>query len=759
MYGRSLSCSLLAALLATTPAHATDDPARVMLVLDVSGSMWGRLEGREKILIAREVVGEILDDWNPATELGVIAYGHRRKGDCADIEAVVPLGVPDPDAVRAVVNELQPKGKTPLTAAVEQAAGLLRHTEERATVVLVSDGRETCERDPCEAGRLLEQSGVDFTAHVIGFDIAAEERAGLECLATTTGGRYFEARAASELQTALSEAVAQAEAPAPAPEPEPEPGPALASIDAPDSVPAGSTLTAGWEGPGNDNDYLTVVSPDTPDNRHGNYTYTREGDPLELRLPDAPGLYEIRYVDNEADRVLARRPIQLTPVSASLTVPETALMGAGIQLQWQGPDYRNDYLTVVTPDTPEGKHGNYTYTREGNPLELLMPDEPGLYEIRYVLGQSKGILARAPIELQAMDTRIDAPEEVAMGAVVEIGWEGPDNRNDYLTVVTPETPDKKHGNYTYTRKGNPLELLMPDEPGLYEIRYVSNQSDQVLARRPVVVTEVAASLTTPEAAPAGGEIQITWEGPDNQNDYLTVVTPETPDNQHGNYTYTREGNPLGLRLPDEPGLHEIRYVSNQSDRILARVPLEITPVSATLRALDVVAAGEPASVSWEGPDNQNDYLTVVTPDTPEGKHGDYTYTRKGSPLDLDMPEEPGLYEIRYVMGQSRTVLTRRPVQVVAADELGEQRAAAGNARVTLTAVGADSGAPLTGEVRWMVYSLDGGDIHRASEPSASFELEPGNYRASLTLEGMSESLDLQLNAGETVNRQVVVPGR
>ena len=675
MYGRSLSCSLLAALLATTPAHATDDPARVMLVLDVSGSMWGRLEGREKILIAREVVGEILDDWNPATELGVIAYGHRRKGDCADIEAVVPLGVPDPDAVRAVVNELQPKGKTPLTAAVEQAAGLLRHTEERATVVLVSDGRETCERDPCEAGRLLEQSGVDFTAHVIGFDIAAEERAGLECLATTTGGQYFEARAGSELQQALSQAVAQAEAPAPgakpASAPTPKAAPALASIDAPDSAPAGSMVTVGWDGPGADDDYLTVVTPDTPDERHGNYTYTREGDPLELRLPDASGLHEIRYVDNETDRVLARRPLELTPVSASLTVPQTAPMGASVQIPWQGPDYRNDYLTVVSPDTPEGEHGNYTYTREGSPLDLLMPDEPGLYEIRYVLGQSRGVLARAPIQVQPVDARIDALQ----------------------------------------------------------------------------------------VAPAGSEIQIGWEGPDNHNDYLTVVTPDTPEGEHGNYTYTREGSPLTLRLPDEPGLYEIRYVSSQSDRVLTRQPLEITPVSATLSALDVVAAGEPVSITWEGPDNRNDYLTVVSPDTPEGEHGPYTYTREGSPLNLTMPEAPGLYEIRYVMGQSRTVLARRPLEVVPAGDLAGERAAAGPARVTLTAVGADSGEPLSGEVRWMVYSLDGGDIHRASSPSASFELVPGNYRASLTLEGVSKSLDLQVNAGETLDREVAVPGR
>ena len=64
-------------------------------------------------------------------------------------------------------------GKTPLTDAVKQAAEALKYTEDKATVILITDGLETCSADPCALAKELEQSGVDFTTHVVGFDVSA----------------------------------------------------------------------------------------------------------------------------------------------------------------------------------------------------------------------------------------------------------------------------------------------------------------------------------------------------------------------------------------------------------------------------------------------------------------------------------------------------------------------------------------------------------------------------------------------------------
>ncbi len=218
----SATCSALTVAGAQeTTQSETAAPQSVMMVVDGSGSMWGQIDGVSKIEIARGVIDGVLDGWNSNIQLGVMAYGHREKGACSDIETLISVGPVEKAAVMAKVNAINPKGKTPISASVRKAAEALKYTEDKATVILVSDGLETCNADPCAVATELEAAGVDFTTHVIGFDITEEEKADLSCLAENTGGRFMSAADATELTTALAETVeivAQAE-------PEPEPAP------------------------------------------------------------------------------------------------------------------------------------------------------------------------------------------------------------------------------------------------------------------------------------------------------------------------------------------------------------------------------------------------------------------------------------------------------------------------------------------------------------------------------------------------------
>ena len=882
------------------------EKAQVILVLDASGSMWQRVEKKEKILIAREVIGNMLKDWDTNTELGLIAYGHRRKGDCGDIETMVTPGPVDTQAIRGIVDRIKPKGKTPLSAAVMKAAEELRYTEERATVILISDGKETCDMDPCAVGKTLEEAGVDFTAHVIGFDLADDERQQLQCLAETTGGRYFDAQKAEELKVALAEAVEQVQiqpdqvvavlaagtqplsgvsiewsaqpvaggaalshsgaslslppgsgaysvsarlsesmgnldvevvegehqqhvlvldaarlllkATARGPQGkinDPavqwaiedlaaetqaaeasgaeaslylnsktygvfasfegqtldqvvrlEPGVqqevafdfemSAAKLEAQDAASIGKTIEVQWEGPDNNGDYLTVVTPDTPDHKHGKYAYTKNGNPAKLPVPDTPGVYELRYISAQSQTALARRPITVTESAVSLNAVDTAPIGKTIDIQWQGPDNKGDYLTVVTPDTPEHKHGKYVYTRHGSPAKLPVPDTPGVYELRYISAQSQIALARRPITVIEAAVSLNAPDTAPIGKTIDIHWQGPDNKGDYLTVVTPDTPEHKHGKYAYTKNGNPAELPVPDTPGMYELRYISAQSQIALARRPITVTEATVNLTASDTAPAGKTIDIQWEGPDNKGDYLTVVTPDTPDHKHGKYVYTRHGSPGKLQIPDQPGVYELRYISAQSQIALARRPITATEVTAKLNALNVVPAKQAIRLEWQGPDNQGDYLTVVTPDTPDNKHGAYVYTKNGDPAKLKMPEQPGQYELRYVMGQSRSVLARRPVKVVSEQELASYTDDAPKAQVKLQVVNAGTGQPVLEGLSWTVYSIQGGNVQNSTDPQPQFSFSPGVYRANVTVGGASKSLDFILNVEENVVRSIIV---
>ena len=199
--------------------RAPQGPGQSMLVLDASGSMWGQIGGKAKMDIARDAVANMLGSWPASQQLGLMAYGHRSKGNCADIEMLKAPAVLDKAGFQRAVNALQPKGMTPISASVRMAAEQLKFSERKATVILVSDGEETCHADPCALGQELEKLGVDFTAHVIGFDIekGSKAHAQLQCLATSTGGKYLDARNAEDLNKAMGDVARTVPAPAPPP--------------------------------------------------------------------------------------------------------------------------------------------------------------------------------------------------------------------------------------------------------------------------------------------------------------------------------------------------------------------------------------------------------------------------------------------------------------------------------------------------------------------------------------------------------------
>lgn len=189
---------------AALAAEATQAPAPVVLILDASGSMWGQVAGEAKIVGARRVVGQVADRLADATPFALVAYGHRREGDCADIETVLAPAPLDRPALGRAVAGLTPKGKTPITAALEQAFAAAPHG---ATIVLVTDGLETCGGDPCAAARAARERGLDFVLHVIGLDVEKEDVVQLECAAQAGGGLYRPAKDAAALAAALQSAL------------------------------------------------------------------------------------------------------------------------------------------------------------------------------------------------------------------------------------------------------------------------------------------------------------------------------------------------------------------------------------------------------------------------------------------------------------------------------------------------------------------------------------------------------------------------
>ena len=642
-------------LFAVSPAAADEGDA--ILVLDASGSMWGQIEGEAKIGIAKTVLGELLDDLPEERRLGLIAYGHRRKGDCGDIEELAPVGA-DRATIGAAVKSLSPKGKTPMAASVKLAAEKLKSTEEKATVVLISDGIETCEPDPCGVASALEQAGVDFTVHVVGFDITEENaEAQLKCLAENTGGKYLSASNAAELGAALETTVVAA------PEVVSQTKVRLRATE----LEGGLVIEEGlnW-----------IVTP-----RLGGEPVVTETNAGVLDVEIAPGAYDVS-VERPADglkgkqeQVVIRENTWKTvtialefPVEATVTPdPGGAVMaGTNILVHWTGPDRRGDYVTIVEKGADNGKYGTYAYTRAGDPAELRMPVEPGEYEIRYMLGQPVRTLASVDITASPAEATLAAPDEAITGEEIRVEFTGPPaGSGDWITVVEPDAKDNAYKNYHYTKQGSPATIRMPLEAGDYELRFVQGNK-KVLARRPITVTAALATVSGPETAISGEEILVEFTGPEPASgDWITVVAADAEPNKYGDYHYTKQGSPATVRMPLDAGEYELRFVQGNK-KVIARQPITVTAATAVLTAKDTAIAGETISVEFTGPKPAaSDWVTVTAPDAAENKYTDYAYTNRGSPAEIRMPLEAGVYELRFVQANKK-VLARRPITVEAA---------------------------------------------------------------------------------------------
>jgi hypothetical protein len=215
---RSMIPALLLTLAVSAGSAAENDKAPgVLFVFDASGSMLRPVDGKPKDQVARGVMASVLQDLPADRRVGLVTFGHRRKKDCSDLEALVPIGG-DRAAVARAIAGIKPKGETPLAEAIRLAAAQAKADGARDSIVVVSDGKDECGGDPCAAARELAAGGIAARIDVVGFDVGKADAEQLQCVASAGHGKYFSASNASQLAAALKEVergMATASGPAP----------------------------------------------------------------------------------------------------------------------------------------------------------------------------------------------------------------------------------------------------------------------------------------------------------------------------------------------------------------------------------------------------------------------------------------------------------------------------------------------------------------------------------------------------------------
>jgi len=500
-------------LFITNPSNATA-ANKAIIVFDASGSMWGQIEGKAKIDIARNTLGSLLKNWDKDTLLGITAYGHRKKGDCNDIEAVVPLGKVNPDAIMRVINTINPKGKTPLSAAVRQAADELKYTEDKATIILISDGKESCDADPCALAKDLEAKGVDFTVHVVGFGLTADEQKQLTCLAENTGGNFYRADNAADLNKAMQSTVEMLK---PA-------GEGKLWFEGPKAFYPGNSFTVHFQASEkfDKSAWAGVIPNSIPhgsekrnDNYNKSYEYInkRTTGTVTLETPPKPGTWDVRLHDSDKDGFeVASVSFEVKKAKGKTWLDKKEFVtGEIMSIHFEASEGLNPnaWAGIVPSNIEHGSESvndnhdvrwEYLAGKSKGTLQMVAPVTAGDYDIRlndynhdgneFAHTSFKVVLSKGKVKI---DRKKYSPgqEIVVMYNVFSKlsnkAWAGVIPSN--IPHGSEETNDRHDISWEYlTAASGTLKLKAPDKPGKYDIRvHDHNQAANEIASTSFVV--------------------------------------------------------------------------------------------------------------------------------------------------------------------------------------------------------------------------------------------------------------------------------
>ncbi|MEM7522705.1 MAG: VWA domain-containing protein [Pseudomonadota bacterium] len=667
---RLVSCAAFATYLNAPSlllAEEQQPVGRSYLLVDASGSMWGQIDGKSKIEILRRNMRSIVEQLRGSAEVGVFAFGHREKGACEDIEEVMPPQPFDGERIANAFDAISPKGKTPLAAAVEKAAEQLKYTEEKATIVILGDGRESCGGNPCEMAKRLEALGVDFTVHSVAFDIADQEGVEqLQCFAKETGGEFFVADDVRQLQAAI-ETVAVAELGL-----KPAPAPALKGLRL--------ALANG----GDDVEWTLI-------NKATEEVIVFTGASGLIKTDLQPGAYEVYASVGAAfgEGEVETKPNELVEVVIALgeagSAPfeidnDASPAGAVFTASWTLDPAPRDIVFVAPVGQSDSRYPTdarrlhkVDATKSGR---LVAPAKPGRYEVRYFSFAVGGVLYRSDLLVTAPGVSIDGPDEVASGKPFAAKVSGPLAPGDFVFIAPTQWKLNEYPGSNAERfsPGALVQFRAPGQAGAFEYRYFSAANGVSLFSKPLrVVTEAAHVDVADGVAEAGSIVKVDFSGPRHPKDVLFITPSDTAGNRYSLEQKDRQAAlsqaPASLVAPAAPGVYEVRYYSPDHGGLLAKARLVVSEPSVSIDAPRIVTRGSPFDIVVTGPGAPGDIVYVIGADVgdqryPGSRSNRFEVTGDGDrTFSTRAPANPGTYEVRYLSWSNAAVLERRKLIV------------------------------------------------------------------------------------------------
>ncbi len=185
--------------------------SRILFIFDASNSMAGQWDGERKIDIAREILIDMVDSLEqmPNVEMALRIYGHQSPvppQDCSDTKLEVPFSPANASRIRQKLRFINPKGTTPIAHSLELAADDFPPCGNcRNIILLITDGVEACDGDPCEVSQRLQKKGIILRPFIIGIGNDPGFRETFNCI-----GEFYDAPHKQQFREALKVVITQA---------------------------------------------------------------------------------------------------------------------------------------------------------------------------------------------------------------------------------------------------------------------------------------------------------------------------------------------------------------------------------------------------------------------------------------------------------------------------------------------------------------------------------------------------------------------